>query len=130
MSKNRSNQRYKNEIYEELKIIIGEMNDNIDAIVVEGPNDKLTLEILGFKNPILLCSMFSYNKLADQSAKEFSNVSILTDYDEEGQFKKKKLLKIFESRGIKVDRYYRKKIKEKLLELRILNIEGMRKLKI
>lgn len=118
-------ERNKYEAYRELEDLTSEMNFTVDAVVVEGPHDKKTLKLLGYEKPILICSKLSHYKFID-----FSNVVILTDFDKEGIFLNKKISKLFEKRGVKVDRFYRRKFRALLKEVRILTIEGIYSLKL
>jgi len=106
------------------------MNYNVDAVVVEGPHDKKTLKLLGYKKPILICSKPSHNELADLVTKKFSNVVILTDFDEQGTLLNKRLSKLIEKGGVKVDRFYRRRFQKLFKEARISTIEGIYSIKL
>lgn len=123
-------QRWKQKIYRELEDLASEMNYTVDVVVVEGPHDKKTLELLGYKKPILLCSKLSHNNVTDRIAKKFSNVVILTDFDEQGKVLNKKLASLFVKRGIKVDSFYRRRFWKLLKEVRILTIESIYNIKL
>jgi len=118
-------ERQKHEVYRELEELASEMNYYVDAVVVEGPHDKKTLKLLGYKKPILTCSKRSHNDLADLVAEKNSNVVVLTDFDEQGTLLNRKLSKLFEKRGVKVDRFYRRSFQRLLKKLRISTIEGI-----
>ena len=122
--------RWKYETYRELEALASEMNYTISAVVVEGPHDKKTLKLLGYKKPILPCSKRSHNDLVDFVAKEYSNLVVLTDYDEEGISLNKRLSKLFEERGVKVDRFYRRRFLKLLKEARVSTIEGIYSIKL
>ena len=118
------------ELYIELEDLAAEMNYAVDAIVVEGPHDKKTVRNLGYKNPIILCSQISKNKLADYAAEKFANIVILTDFDDEGNFLNKKLLTLFERKRLKVSRFYRRKFYKLLRKARMTTIEGIYNIKL
>jgi len=118
-------ERQKHEVFRELEELAFEMNYYVDTVVVEGPHDKKTLKLLGYKKPILTCSKRSHNDLADLVAKKNSNVVILTDFDEQGTLLNRRLSKLFEKRGVKVDRFYRRSFQRLLKKLRISTIEGI-----
>lgn len=125
MTRVTNEERQKHEVFRELEELASEMNHYVDAVVVEGPHDKKTLKLLGYKKPILTCSKQSHNDLADLVAKKKSNVVILTDFDEQGTLLNRRLSKLFEKRGVKVDRFYRRSFQRLLKKLRISTIEGI-----
>ena len=61
--------------------------------------------------------------------KKFLTITILTDFDEEGNTINKMLTPILEKRGVKVDFFYRKRFCELLEETGIQTIEGVYQLK-
>jgi len=123
-------ERLEHEVYKELEELASEMNYNIDAVVVEGPHDKKTLRLLGYKKPILLCSKLLHTELSDLVAKKFSNAVILTDFDKQGDSLNRRLTDLFEQRGVKVDRFYRRKFKKLLNEVKVMTIEGIYRIKL
>jgi len=126
-----SNKEYKKyEIYRALEDLASEMNYNVDAVIVEGPHDKKTLKLLGYMKPILLCSKRSHSDLVDLIAEKYLNVVVLTDFDEEGIALNGRLSKLFEKRGVKVDRFYRRRFFKLLREARIVTIEGIYRIKL
>ncbi len=125
MTRVRNEERQKHEVFRELEELASEMNHYVDAVVVEGPHDKKTLKLLGYKKLILTCSKRSYNDLADLVAKKKSNVVILTDFDEQGTLLNRRLSKLFEKRGVKIDRFYRRSFQRLLKRVRISTIEGV-----
>ena len=120
----------KHEVYRNLEQLASEMNYTVDAVVVEGPHDKKTLKLLGYNKPIILCSRLSHNEVTDRAAKKFSNVSILTDFDEQGNLLNKKLAKLFETRGVRVDRFYRRRFRKLLKKAKISTIESIYSIKL
>jgi 5S rRNA maturation endonuclease (ribonuclease M5) len=77
-------------------------------IIVEGNKDKEVLEKLGF-NKVFVISGKSLEKVAEEIRE--GEVIILTDFDEEGRKKFKLLKKLLESKGVKVDKNCRRKLK-------------------
>jgi 5S rRNA maturation endonuclease (ribonuclease M5) len=61
-------------------------------------------------------------------AKRFEYVSILTDFDEEGESFCKELSRELERKGVKVERVFREKIRELLRPFKIRAIESIYKL--
>lgn len=123
-------ERRKHEVYRNLEELASEMNYTVDAVVVEGPHDKKTLKLLGYNKPIILCSKLPHNEVTDRAAKKFSNVVILTDFDEQGNLLNKKLSKLFETRGVKVDRFYRRRFRKLLKKAKISTIESIYSIKL
>ena len=117
---NRTNQRMEHETYAELESVIQEMNDFVDAVVVEGIHDREALEELGIKKEILMCSSKSYSDFVDYLSSRHKKVVILTDYDRTGKRINKKLSTWLEREGIKVERRYREEVG------RILGLRGMK----
>lgn len=130
MTRGTEEERRRYEVYRELEELASEMNYTVDAVVVEGPHDKKTLKLLGYKKPILLCSKIPHNELAELAARKFSKLAVLTDFDEEGTLLNKKLTKLFEKRGVKVDRFYRRRFRKLLKKANILTIEGIYNIKL
>ncbi len=91
-------ERCRREVYREIEDSASEMNYTVDAVFVEGPHDEKTLRLLGFDKPILECSQWSHSGLINLAAKRFSNVAILTDFDEEGVFLNNRLSRLLEKK--------------------------------
>ena len=122
--------RQKHEVFRELEELSSEMNYNVEAVLVEGPHDKKTLRLLGYKKPVLTCHRLSLSELTDLVAKKFSKVVVLTDFDEEGTFLNKKLSQLLERRGVKVDPFYRRTFQRLLKQARVSTIEGAYRIKL
>ncbi len=116
----RTLQRMDCETYEELESVIQEMEDFVDAIIVEGIRDKEALEELGITKEIVLCSSRPDTEFVDYLSSRHKKVTILTDYDRAGKEFNKKLSIRLERAGIKVVNQYRGRIGK------ILGLRGMR----
>lgn len=117
---NRTNQRRAHETYAELEGVIQEMDDFVDAIIVEGIHDREALEALGIKKEILTCSSMPYCDFVEYLNSRHKKVVILTDYDRTGKRINKKLSSWLERAGIKVEKRYREEVG------RILGFRGMK----
>lgn len=117
---NRALQKQDFETYTELEDVIQEMDDFVDAIVVEGVRDKAALEGLGVTKEIVTCASKPDTEFVDYLRSRHKKVTILTDYDEAGKKFNKKLTARLEHAGIKVENQYRGRIG------RILGLRGMR----
>ena len=116
----RTLQRMDCETYEELERVIQELDDFVDAIIVEGIRDKEALEELGITKEIVMCSSKPDTEFVDYLCGRHKKVTILTDYDRAGKEFNKKLSVRLERAGIKVENQYRGRIG------RILGLRGMR----
>ena len=117
---NRTNQRMDHKTYAELESVIQEMDDFVDAIIVEGIHDREALEELGITKEILTCSSKPYCDFVDYLSSRHKKVVILTDYDRTGKRINKKLSSWLERAGIKVEKRYRDELGK------ILGFRGMR----
>ncbi|MHC1611048.1 MAG: toprim domain-containing protein [Candidatus Methanospirareceae archaeon] len=113
-------QRMDCETYEELERVIKEMDDFVDAIIVEGIRDKEALEELGITKEILMCSSRPDTEFVDYLSSRHKKVAILTDYDRAGKEFNRRLSTQLERAGIKVENGYRGRIG------RILGLRGMK----
>lgn len=107
-----SKKTMRHKLLNELEALATEMNVKIQALVVEGAHDRKTLRFLGCRMPILLCSSYSQETLADIITQKFCNVVILTDFDEQGKLINTKMSKLLERKGIAENQFYRKRIKK------------------
>jgi len=120
----------KHRLYRELEDLASEMNYTIDAVIVEGIHDKKTLNLLGYKKTIIVCSRRTHHELTDLIAKKFSHVVILTDFDKQGMVLYKKIASFLEKKGVEADRFYRRRFDKLLKTARIATIEGIYKIKL
>ncbi len=116
----RTLQRMDCETYEELERVIQELEDFVDAIIVEGIHDKEALEELGITKEIVMCASKPDTEFVDYLSSRHKKVTILTDYDRAGKEFNKKLSTRLEHAGIKVENQYRGRIG------RILGLRGMK----
>ena len=109
------------EAYVELCDVIREMDDFVDAIVVEGVHDREALEALGVTKEIATYSAgFSYAGFVDYLMNRYRRITILTDYDRAGKRLNQRLTASLERAGVKVENQYRERIG------RILCLRGIR----
>jgi 5S rRNA maturation endonuclease (ribonuclease M5) len=117
---NRPQQKLDYETYIELENVLQEVDDSVDAIVVEGVRDKTALEELGITKEIVTCSSRPDTAFVDDLSRKYKSVTILTDYDRAGKSFNKRLIARLERSGVRVDNRFREKIG------RILGLRGMR----
>jgi len=126
---NRALQKRDCETYTELESVIQEMDDFVDAIVVEGVRDKAALEGLGVTKEIVTYASKPDTWFVDCLRRRHTCVAILTDYDRAGKRYNKKLVALLEREGVKVEKRYREEI-GKILGLRgMKSIESVNSLK-
>jgi len=114
------------EAYVELCSVVQEMDDFVDAIVVEGAHDKEALEALGVTKEIAMYSAgFSYAGFVDYLMSRYRRVTILTDYDRAGKKLNRRLTASLEREGVKVENRYRERIGRILCVRGIRNIESI-----
>lgn len=123
-------------LYWLLKEVEGLMYDaslNIDLLIVEGIHDEKTLRALGYEGVIVrYCdSRLSIHEFAEEVSHKFNgcSVAVLMDFDEEGRELSKRLEVELEARGLKVERYLRRKLIELIKGEGIKTIEGLSFLK-
>ncbi len=106
---------------EELKV---ELRDT--AIVVEGKRDKEPLINLGFSD-IFTISGQPLNEIADSVSSKYRSVLVLTDYDDEGEKKERRLTKLFIYNGIKTLPRLRHAFRKIFKVVRVEDISSMLK---
>jgi 5S rRNA maturation endonuclease (ribonuclease M5) len=117
---NRSQHKLDYESYTELESVLQEMEDFVDAVIVEGARDKEALEELGLTKEIVTCSSRPDTDFVDYLSRKYKSVTILTDYDRAGKRFNKRLTARLEHEGVRVEKRYRDEIG------RILGFRGMR----
>jgi len=118
---NRAMRKADYETYLELESVVQEMDDFVDAVVVEGAHDKEALVEMGITKEIAMYSSgFSYVDFVDYLRSRHKRVAILTDYDRAGKRFNKKLTAGLERAGVKVEKRYREEIG------RILGFRGIK----
>ncbi|MFZ2070141.1 MAG: toprim domain-containing protein [Halobacteriota archaeon] len=121
------------ETYMELTRVIHEMemDEFVDAVIVEGVHDKAALREMGVTKEIAMCSSgpYSYAGFVDYLTGRYRRITILTDYDRAGKRLNKKLTTRLEREGVKVEKRYRDKIGMILVLRGFHEIESMTPLK-
>ena len=109
---------------EELILELQQMSDKGALIIVEGKRDRKALRALGITGVIMLGTKKSILVFCEEVAREFNNVIVLTDWDENGD----KLAALMEgylrSTSTSVNMDIRKNIKN-LVKKRIKDIESL-----
>jgi 5S rRNA maturation endonuclease (ribonuclease M5) len=92
-------------------------------LVVEGKRDREALRKAGLDN-IVEISGRQLERVVDVVKSKQSQVTILTDYDEEGVKQYKRLKKLLLSDGVKVNDIFRRDFKRAFLVNRIEELNG------
>jgi len=117
--------------WNELISLLGEIDDSVDVVIVEGQRDTEALRSLGLVKPIFRDSSPGRLQadLVEEIAKSFTRVVILTDFDAEGRDLNRKLAATLGQRGLRVAEAYRRKVGRLLGALKVSTIESLNKLK-
>ncbi len=117
---NRSQHKRDYETYTELERVLQEIENFVDAVIVEGARDKEALEELGLTKEIVTYSSRPDTDFVDYLSRKYKSVTILTDYDRAGKRFNKRLTARLEHEGVRVEKRYRDEVG------RILGFRGMR----
>lgn len=113
--------------------LIKEMDVYVEAVIVEGAHDEITLRTLGFKRPIIKYAALKVNEavLVTNIADKYADrvIAVLTDFDSNGEATCKRLTAKLQSLGVKVDSFYRRRLKDLLRPIGINAIESIYSLK-
>ena len=94
-------------LFEELREIIKEMNEEVDVVIVEGVKDRNALRKLGFKKDIINYREKGRFELLEKVKEKYQRVVVLTDFDRQGKKYNKEISDFLKNR---VDKRYREKI--------------------
>lgn len=129
MARLRKGIKYYLQLEAELKVVIEEINYGASLVVVEGKHDEDALRKIGLKSQVVqFCNcglpVFAF---VDEIVEGYRGltVTVLLDFDEEGTKMGEKLSKDLEERGVKVDRFHRKKLAKILTKEGAFRIEEL-----
>ena len=94
------------------------------AVIVEGRHDEQALRALGLMGPVILASRRSALDLAEDAARRFQMIILLTDWDRKGDEMAKKIEKHLVSVGSRPDTEIRSRLK-KLVKKEIKDVESL-----
>jgi 5S rRNA maturation endonuclease (ribonuclease M5) len=115
------------EALEELKAILTEKHEDVELVLVEGHRDVEAIKKLGAFMPVELSShtgKTEHDIVADLSRKT-REILILTDFDEEGRSKAKRLSQLLDAEGVNVRRELRRKFGRFMGVLGVKTIESL-----
>jgi len=118
----------------ELQISLSELlkDMELDSIVVlvEGAHDRIFLRRAGFSGVVIEVSRKPMIDLAYWLMEKYRKhtIVILTDFDEQGEKKAKRLSGILSELGLRVNHRYREEVRRIARELGVKTIEGLARL--
>jgi len=115
---------YDLEALEELVASLREASLQGAAVIVEGRRDEQALRALGLKGPVIMASRRPALDLAEDAARSFSQVVLLTDWDKKGDEMAKTIEVHLRSAGVRPDLEIRSRLK-KLVKKEIKDVESL-----
>ena len=109
---------------EALILELQHMSDRRAVIIVEGKKDKKALRALGITGTIMLGTKKSIIEFCEEVARDYNNVVVLTDWDENGNKLAALMESYLRSTGAAVNIDIRNKIKN-IVQKRIKDIESL-----
>ncbi len=107
---------------EELQDFLLELKNSNKLILVEGPKDKTSLQLVGITNFIIELSKKSIFEIIEDVAKVTDQVIILMDFDKKGKELYGKLNSGLQRYGVKVDHYFREWLQK---NTKLSHVEGL-----
>jgi 5S rRNA maturation endonuclease (ribonuclease M5) len=121
------NEADKKDALERLKLLLSEIEQNVDLILVEGQRDVEALRSLGYAGDIAKCSRFCVNdtELAEMIAGENNRVLVLTDFDQEGNELNTRFSELLERMGVVVEKGLRGQVARLMAALEVHVVEAL-----
>jgi 5S rRNA maturation endonuclease (ribonuclease M5) len=115
------------EALEELKAILAEKHQDVELVLVEGHRDVEAIKRLGAFMPVDVSSHTGKTEhdIATDLSRKTREILILTDFDEEGRSKAKRLSQLLEAEGVNVRRELRRKFGRLMGVLGLKTIESL-----
>jgi 5S rRNA maturation endonuclease (ribonuclease M5) len=120
----RPKRTYDLEALEELIASLLEASLRGAAIIVEGRRDELALRALGLTGPMIKASRHPALDLAEDAARRFPEIILLTDWDKKGDEMAKNIERHLRSLGSHPDLETRSRLK-KLVKKEIKDVESL-----
>lgn len=111
----------------DLVSLFKELEETVDAVVVEGTRDVEALRRLGFRGRVEVCSRVGIADvdLVEGLAKLAEVVVVLTDFDKEGRQMNIRLTRLLEHRGVKVEKRPRRMVGRLMAVLGVYAVEAL-----
>jgi 5S rRNA maturation endonuclease (ribonuclease M5) len=113
--------------YDELEELIAsllEASSQGTAIIVEGRRDEMALRSLGIRGPVIMASPRSALDLAEDAARNYKSIIVLTDWDEKGDEMARSIDGHLRSAGLSADIDTRSRLK-RLVKKEIKDVESL-----
>ncbi|MCX6678227.1 MAG: toprim domain-containing protein [Methanothrix sp.] len=94
------------------------------AVIVEGRRDLLALRALGLPGPVIMASRRRALDIAEEAARSYSQIILLTDWDGKGDEMCKTIERHLRSAGSRPDKEIRSRLK-KLVKKEIKDVESL-----
>lgn len=120
----RPKRTYDLEALEELIASLLDASYHGAAIIVEGRRDLLALRALGMPGPVIMASRRSALDLAEDAARDYPQIILLTDWDSKGDEMCKTIERHLRSVGSRPDGEIRSRLK-KLVKKEIKDVESL-----
>lgn len=120
----RPKRTYDLEALEELIASLLEASCQGAAVIVEGRRDLLALRSLGLCGPVIMASRLSALDVAEDAARNYSQVILLTDWDDKGDEMCQTIGRHLRSVGIRPDGLIRSRLKS-LVKKEIKDVESL-----
>jgi 5S rRNA maturation endonuclease (ribonuclease M5) len=124
MQDNRQKRTYDLDALEEQISALLEGSGRGAAIIVEGMRDMQALRALGISGPVILASRRPALELAEDAARRYKEIIVLTDWDQKGDEMARMIDQHLRSAGIRADLDIRSRLK-KLVRKEIKDVESL-----
>jgi 5S rRNA maturation endonuclease (ribonuclease M5) len=124
MQEGRPKRTYDLEALEELIASLIDASCQGAAVIVEGRRDLLALRALGLKGPVIMASRRPALDLAEDAARNYPHIILLTDWDGKGDEMCSTIERHLRSAGSRPDGEIRSRLK-KLVKKEIKDVESL-----
>jgi len=115
---------YDLEALEELIASLLDLSGQGAAVIVEGRRDLIALRTLGLSGPVIMASRRSALDLAEDAARNYSQIILLTDWDQKGEEMCRNIERHLRSAGSRPDALIRSRLK-KLVKKEIKDVQSL-----
>jgi len=121
------NEAGKKDALDRLKLLLSEIEQNVDLVLVEGQRDVEALRSLGYAGDVATCSRFgvNYAELAEMIAGKNGRVLVLTDFDQEGNELNARFSELLERMGVVVEKGFRVRVARLMAALEVHVVEAL-----
>ena len=120
----RQKKTYDYEALEELIASLKDASTEGAVIIVEGRRDESALRSLGIRGPVMMASYKSALDLAEDVSRKYSQIIMLTDWDEKGEEMALNIEQHLRSVGSRADMDIRSRLK-RLVRKEIKDVESL-----